>query len=577
MLLLGFVAKKKKSIHTHSLKMILQVLGVMGVGYFLMIPIPIACVRALFGVISWFALLPTILNRGVAQSDIAYVGSLVVLFCAACGTQLNYFDGIFSILISCCSWFLFLEDQMRFPSDEFLVDMLEKDTTQQSIQVTKPETIDETGAIRMKGMESHFQRQHKCFSPFVVLNLRDLLDRSERLFKNNIVSRTRAMNPDGSYGEYEGCSYATLFNRSKNFEGYLCRKGVKKIGVFSKNCEEYAVTMFAAMHAGIVLVPLYDSLGKDAIEYIINHCELEFICSSAANMESLLGTTQKCPTVRYVAVYNDHQNHFQIQSKTFGLVKVLSFETIIETSQLATEFRPISPDDIAYILYTSGTTGVPKGVLLSHGGFVACASALVTTVEVGETDVHLSYLPLAHCFEILVILAGVMKGASVGWYHGNVKELTDDAQSLRPTMFIGVPRVFQRIQQVIFQQFALKPSFIRRLCYHAVRSQILYTRKNPGKRLRLYDLAVFSQVKRALGGRVRIMCTGSAPMGLCVEELIGVCFDVPIVAGYGLTEVTGIATCTLGGLFGKFDLNVGNVGPPLPCCEYKIVSASELG
>ncbi|GBG30027.1 Long-chain-fatty-acid--CoA ligase, putative [Hondaea fermentalgiana] len=513
-------------------------------------------------------------------------------------------------LMGVATWFATLGDELVLPGEAWLKTQLSKQTVLQSVAVdSDARTETTTFPRRHKGFEGELMQTHPDCGP-KCRTARAVLDRAQMLFARNKLCATRTVNPDGTYGPYVSRTYGEFLGDMR-----LCaqklghgKRRLERIGLFAKNCEEYAVAMLGALHAGVVVVPLYATLGSQAIRHIVRHAELSTVCVSEENLELVLrlkstasaeptNEATRCECLERVYVFKDRTipetspKHVNRGPRHFLGVDILPFEVLLreedeaeddngeelkgtESTDGYTE-RHVDENDLSFILYTSGTTGDPKGVMLTQGGIIACASALCTTVVVREDDVHLSYLPLAHAFEIAVILAGIIRGASVGWYHGNVKELIEDAAALRPTLFIGVPRVFQRVQQVVQQQLQLKPLPIRRLCFHALRQQMRSTRK--GHRLYLWDALVFRQVKAALGGRVRLMCSGSAPLAPSVMEFVRVCFDVPLVEGYGLTETHGVCSAMYGGVGGKFDQTVGHVGPPLACSEYKLESVPDLG
>lgn len=548
------------------------------------------------------------------------LGSLVAYAVEMASGKENYDDlpeGVaISLVLAVITWFVCLGDELVLPGDNFLKDQLENDEVQQSVEVDSDEASNTTTRPRRQiGFEEELVRNHKdCGDK--CRTVRAAIDRANILFATNKLCATRIVHDDGSYGPYMSRTYGEFLADVAVCERKLGgRRKLARIGLFAKNCEEYALAMFAALHSGIVVVPLYATLGSQAIRHIVKHAELTTVCVSEENLEMVLrlkatasaepdNESSRCESLERVYVFKDRTipelspDHVHRGPRNFMGIEILPFEVLLreggdsdeEDKQSEAQVsggekkvpradsfvqEHVDEDDMAFILYTSGTTGDPKGVMLTHGGMIACAAALCTTVVVNEDDVHLSYLPLAHAFEIAVVLAGIMRGGSVGFYHGNVKELIDDAVALRPTLFIGVPRVFQRVQQVILQKFQLKPALIRRICYHALRQQIMNTRE--GNRNWIWDMLVFNQVKAALGGRVRLMCSGSAPLAPSVMEFVRVCFNVPLVEGYGLTETHGVCSAMYGGVGGKFDLNVGHVGPPLPCSEIKLESVPELG
>jgi long-chain acyl-CoA synthetase len=539
--------------------------------------------------------------------DLAYLGAALSVLASLCAPgELSMLRVACGVGLGVLGWFALLAERLVVPDGAWLRDRLNGDTVPQVDEVAGAAPYGCTKTMRLRGFGARSLLESHADLGGAIFDVRALLDRSRKLFGSNQLSGTREVLAGGSLGAYRFTSYAELFARVDQVEAHLLlltaiTPGEHRVGLYAKNCEDYIVVMFAALHAGVCVVPLYDSLGHDAVRHVVRHSELRTVFCSEENLATLLGLRSApsydrddadnvCGLLERVFVLRDRSGSGS-RSGAAGVgagavdrgprecagVSIAPFESLLLASAPAVALPAVDKATLAFLLYTSGTTGVPKGVMLSHGGIVSSASALVTTVAVRESDVHLSYLPLAHAFEVCVVLAGVQRGASVGWYAGNVKSLTDDARVLRPTMFIGVPRVMQRIEQVIMQQFALKPWPIRRLCLFAVRAQVLSVRARGGRRNALLDLLVFRQVKAALGGRVRIMCSGSAPLAPSVQEFVKVCFDVPLVEGYGATETSGISHVMLGGYQGEVDGNVGLVGPPLACSEYRLESAPELG
>jgi len=550
----------------------------------------------LLAAVVWLVLLrvrrvaPNLLFGQKTDGELAYIGTSMVLF-----AQISQKDDrilLLSVAFTTACWFFFMDRSLKLPDDEWLRKHLEADRNDHTVEVD-----DETGTYaetstrprRLEGFEKGLLRYDITCGPECT-TAQAILRRSKALFKDNQMMGSRKVLNDGSFGPYVFRNYETVMECVDACSYHLTKTlGQNRVGVLAKNCEEFVVLMFAALQAGVVLVPLYDTLGKHAIKHIVEHAELDTVFCSEENLDTVLSLKsdatadplETCPLVR-VVVFKDRTLRENSPAcadrgprKDLGL-DIIPFETILSAPEgdNVLDLKAVNEDDLALILYTSGTTGVPKGVMLTQGSIVASSSALLTSVDIRATDVHLSYLPLAHAFELAVIMCGVMRGASVGFFHGNVKELTEDAKVLRPTIFAGVPRVFQRVRQVILQQIALKPAPIRWLCYHAIQAQIDYIRTT-GSRSMLYDLLVFRNVQAALGGRVRVMCTGSAALAPSIQEFIKACFNCPIVEGYGMTETSGVCHAML--YQRNFqDVTVGSVGPPLACSEYKLASAPEL-
>jgi len=223
-------------------------------------------------------------------------------------------------------------------------------------------------------------------------------------------------------------------------------------------------------------------------------------------------------------------------------------------------------------MYTSGTTGVPKGVMLSNGNMVAAvANSYFAGFDINSNDCYVSYLPLAHIYEMLVMTVCLHFGASVGFFRGDVNLLVEDIQTLKPTLLFGVPRVFNRIYDKITS--TLNANFTQRtlfnMAYNSKLSQIQSTGDDTAP---VWNKLLFSKMAALLGGRVRLLVSGSAPLAPNVQDFLRVCFCCKVVQGYGLTE-----TCAVGAASNIDDFTAGHVGAPSVSCEIKLVDVPEMG
>ena len=220
-----------------------------------------------------------------------------------------------------------------------------------------------------------------------------------------------------------------------------------RVGLYSINCADWVLTEAALTRLACVSVPLYDTLGPDAVAYICNHAELSAVACSAAVLPTLLGQLQQCPSVKLVVVFNIKSGSAPPPSAVGGVAVVT-----LDQVRAAGRAKPAGPhptrdSDVATICYTSGTTGNPKGVVLTHRNFISNAAAMEDGLGLGseEGDVHVSYLPLAHIYERTIVYTCIHNGAGIGFYRGDVLGLLDDMGALQPTLFVSVPRLLNRI------------------------------------------------------------------------------------------------------------------------------------
>jgi len=245
---------------------------------------------------------------------------------------------------------------------------------------------------------------------------------------------------------------------------------------------------------------------------------------------------------------------------------------------LATLPKPV-PSDLAMLCYTSGTTGNPKGVMLTHRNVLA-AIAMTSYRDWGlfnmdpnaEQEVHLSYLPLAHVFETVVINYCLYAGAAVGFYQGDTLKILDDLTTLRPTVFVSVPRLYTRFYDKIVGGAKAKGGIAAALFGKALSAKLEVLHATGQTSHALWDTLVFKKVQKTLGlDRCKSMVCGSAPIAANVKDFLRVALDVKFVEGYGLSETAAAAS-----ICHPEDVTNHHVGMPSMCCEIKLEDVPEM-
>lgn len=222
--------------------------------------------------------------------------------------------------------------------------------------------------------------------------------------------------------------------------------------------------------------------------------------------------------------------------------------------------------------YTSGTTGDPKAAQISHGNCLGCiAGTREQGVLLNENDSYLSYLPMAHCFEKLLGVYAMLFGLKLGFYSGDPAKIMEDLQALKPTLFPSVPRLFNRVYDKIQDQVK-NAGFVKSTLFsQALYSKTYYYEQQASYSHLFWDTLVFNKIRNLLGGNVRIMVTGSAPISHDVLKFLKVCFACPIYEGYGQTETAAAATLTY-----EQDNEVGHVGGPMVNIAIKLMDLPEM-
>ncbi len=360
----------------------------------------------------------------------------------------------------------------------------------------------------------------------------------------------------------------------------------KAIGIFCKTREEWMVTWIASWYASGCIVPLYETLGEESIDWVVQQTELKAVVSAPEFAEKLikLKSEGKLSSLSHIILLDQFEK--QLPHDTAGL-HIVTYEACIEegrkhpSESLLISAGSVKPTTLAMICYTSGTTARPKGVMLTHRNYVSMAESVrrLPFVQPRKGQTCISWLPLAHVFEQITVVAMLSLRIKVGFYSGDMKKLTEDIQVLRPNYFGSVPRVFNRIYDKVMSETSSLTGFKKFLYEKAVASKLSTLRSSGNNTHFFYDRFVFSRIRNMLGGNLSLVFidsayarfTGGAPLSPKVLEMARVWLGCTIVQGYGLTETTGPVFVQ-----SPDDIAPGSIGLPMAHCEAKIVSIPEM-
>ena len=379
-------------------------------------------------------------------------------------------------------------------------------------------------------------------------------------------------------GAWQSISAAAMLDRARNIAAGLHSLGVRKgdrVAILSESRLEWVLTDQGCVFLGAVAVPIYPTLTASQVAYIVNDCAARTLfVANEEKLKQLQPALDDCASIQQVVLYDGGAQPLlglkQLEDE--GLERrVASPDLLLRLSE------EITPQDLATIIYTSGTTGEPKGVMLTHANMVSNLIDSSNHLEFGERDVALSVLPLSHIFERQAMNMYLHHGMSV--YFGSLENLGENLKEVRPTVFVGVPRLYEKIITRVQDRAAEKGKLNARIVTWAFETGKRWAQLmvNPVARApwllfkhRIADVIVFEKLRAAMGGRIRILVSGGAPLSSDVAlAFLGA--RIPIVQGYGLTETSPVITA------GQLrDNRVGTAGKPIRHVEVRIAADGEI-
>jgi long-chain acyl-CoA synthetase len=356
------------------------------------------------------------------------------------------------------------------------------------------------------------------------------------------------------------------------FHNWGAQKG-DRIALISENRWEWAVTDFAVLSLGAVDVPIYPTLTGDQIAILMQDagCRIAVV-STRQQFDKLAAVRDRTPLEYIVIMDGDQAPKGAIPfSQMMGNADSLGSQRDPEFDAIA---RSVQPQDLATLIYTSGTTGEPKGVMLTHGNVASNQNFAAREFSFGPSDACISFLPLSHITARALDYVMYGAGAQIA-YCSQFEKLPLAMREVKPTVLVGVPRVYEKIRQEVERQASLSP-VKKRLLAMAVKlgaqhANVVYGGGQPTSGAwKLCKKLVFSKVHEAFGGRARIFVSGGAPLGVDTAQWFA-SVGIPVWEGYGLTETSPVIA-----LNSPVNHRMGSVGKPVPNVELKFAEDGEL-
>lgn len=401
--------------------------------------------------------------------------------------------------------------------------------------------------------------------------------RAAERFGNNPCLGRREKLPNGNAGPYRWLTYAEVKAKASNIAAGFKHIGVPNyghVGIFSINCVEWQITSIAANMQSLCTISLYDTLGPESSLYITNHGEIHTLCFAPNMLDNVVELASKAEHLKNVVIFD--RDEFPAEARQKCEEHNIGCYTFDELARIGAENPtsdvPPTPDTLYTIMYTSGTTGLPKGVMLTHRNVIAAVTGVahqLYKLQEGGDVTLISYLPLAHILERVAEELFLQEGGSIGYWQGDVRQLKDDIIALKPTLMPAVPRVLDRFYDVIQGTLSAKSGLAKRIFKAGFNAK--QNARSRQTQTRIWDLLLFNKIKGNIGGRMRGILSGSAPLRAEVQNFLSVVFDCPIFQGYGLTETAAAATIQI-----PEDRSTSHIGCPLACNEIKLVDVPDL-
>jgi len=378
-------------------------------------------------------------------------------------------------------------------------------------------------------------------------------------------------------GVWESLSYKEMRSQVKSLTACLSSWGLEerqKVAIWGGNCVEWMLAELSCIYGNFTSVSVYDTLGPDAASYIIADSGAQALFVDGKTLKRVAVTLNHelykanvGADLKYVVYWGESDAETKGTLEGLGL-KVSSIDDALKYSSEHLKAAQPSHQDIYTIMYTSGTTGLPKGVMLSNSNIVALFAILTLSPSsrITEKDTHFSYLPLAHIFERVLVMGTLFVGGQVKFASNGPKGVLADLGVVRPTFFAGVPKIYETVRDGVNRKMV---GFRKTLFDKAMAAKSKDITTGCGY-WGFWDSLVFDKTKAALGGRVRFCVSGGAPISLDTLMFVK-CALGNVVQGYGSTE-----TCAVSSLSMEFDCTLGHVGPPSGTCAIRLVDVPDM-
>ena len=380
-------------------------------------------------------------------------------------------------------------------------------------------------------------------------------------------------------GHYQPLNWRQLGQQIRSFAAGLIAFGLQpeqQAAILAPNCPEWAFADLAIMTVGARTVPIYHTEGVKTILHILADSEARVLFTHSSLLAGeIFARRQECRSLETIILLEGDAPEKEIIS----LQEFLRRGNKIDQQQVTQLLQDGDPEALATLVYTSGTTGIPKGAMLTHANILSNVESCIQLFEIGPEDECLSFLPLSHIFERMAgYYLMLHQGVSIA-YAESIDTVPANLAEVKPTVVISVPRLYEKMYNRVLERVTTGPWLKKQLFFLAIligRSKV--EREQQGlpptnlqtKLLELFEKLVFSKIKERLGGRLRFFVSGGAPLVKGIAEFF-LAAGIPIYEGYGLTESSPVIAVNYPGRH-----RLGSVGPILANLQAEIAPDGEL-
>ena len=378
-------------------------------------------------------------------------------------------------------------------------------------------------------------------------------------------------------GQTVRISYPALGAISTEIAQGLISLGIEpgdRVAILGTTSAEWTLADCGSLCAGAVVTPIYHTNSPEECAYVLDHSQARLVfCDDAAQLAKVEQVRDRCPMLEHIVTFEPAAG----DAITLEALRHRGGE--IPPERVYERVASVQADDIATLVYTSGTTGPPKGCMLSHENFIATVRMYEQRLGLDRTHSMYQFLPLAHVLARVAQNVVLSVGARLIYWGGDTSKIVDELVAGRPTHVPAVPRIYEKMQGAVTGEISRKPALQRGLFEWALRCgararRVLRERRQPDLltdvQYRLADRLVLAKIRRLFGPDLQVALVGAAPIAPDLLEFFDAC-GVLVLEGYGLTE-----SCAATTLNTVDALRFGTVGKPLPGAQVAIADDGEI-